>query len=63
LKKFDVLEKKVDPGSHSNIHQRSNVITVESVIDKGDDVDRRRNTMKNVKLNEDVIPHFKYGIQ
>jgi len=40
LKKFDVHGEKVD----------------EELIDKENEVDKRRNTIKNVKLNKDVIP-------
>ena len=46
--------KKINEGTHSNIHQRSNITTMESIIDKEDDADRRKNTIRNVKLNEDV---------
>jgi len=55
LKKFDVEVEKIDEGPYSNIHQKSNVTTIKSIIDKENDVDRRRNTMQNVKLNEDEI--------
>jgi len=60
LKKFHVQVKKVDEDPHSNNHLKSNVTTMKSTIDKEDDDDDkdddiRRNKMKNVKLNEDVI--------
>jgi len=57
-KKVDVQVKKVDGGSHSNIHKRSNVTTMKSTPDKEkeDDADIRRNIKDNVKLKKDVTP-------
>ena len=55
-KKFDFQEEKVLEELHFNIHQRCNVTIMPSTIEKEDDVDKRKNIMKNFKLNEDVIP-------
>ena len=58
-KKVDVQVKKIDGGPRSNIHKRSNATTMKFIIDKEDDADRRRNTKKNIKLKNDVIPQKK----
>ena len=55
MKKYDVQVKKVCGDPHSNIHQRSNVTIIKFIIDKIKDGDRRKNKMKNVKLNEDMV--------
>ena len=41
-----------------NIHKRSNVTTMKSILDKKkeDDADIRRNTKKDTKLKKDVFP-------
>jgi len=48
---------KVNGGSHSNIHKRSNVTTMKSTPDKEkeDDLDIRRNVKDDVKLKKDVM--------
>jgi len=57
-KKVDVQVKKVDEGSHSNIHKRSNATPIKSTLDKEkeDDVDIRRNIKDDAKLKKDVMP-------
>jgi len=56
-KKVDVQVKKVDGGSHSNIHRRSNVTSMKSTPnkEKEDDVDIRRNMKDDAKLKKDVM--------
>jgi len=50
--------KKVDGGSHSNIHKRSNANAMKSTPnkEKEDDVDIRRNMKDDAKLKKDVMP-------
>jgi len=49
--------KKVDGGSHSNIHKRSNATTMKSTPNKEkDDVAIRRNMKDDAKLKKDVMP-------
>jgi len=50
--------KKVDGGSHSNIHKRFNATAMRSTTDKEkeDDVDIRRNMKDDAKLKKDVMP-------
>ena len=57
-KKVDVQVKKVDEGSHSNIHKMSNSTTMKSTPNKGkeDDADIRRNIKDDAKLKNDVMP-------
>ena len=57
-KKVDVQVKKVDGGSHSNIHKRSNASAMKSTPDKEkeDDADIRRNMKDDAKLKKDVMP-------
>jgi len=51
------LWKKVDGGSHSNIHKSSNATPMKSTPDKEkeDDVDIRRNIKDDAKLKKDVM--------
>jgi len=57
-KKVDVQVKKVDGGSHFNIHKRSNVTPMKSTPnkEKEDDADIRRNMKDDAKLKKDVMP-------
>ena len=58
-KKVDVQVKKVDEGSHSNIHKRSNATPMKFTPDKEkkkDDADIRRNVKDDAKLKKDVMP-------
>jgi len=56
LKKFDVQVKKVDRGTHSNIHQKSNVTAMKFIIDKEDDAERRRNKKEYYQCEEICDP-------
>ena len=57
-KKVDVQMKKVDGGSHFNIHKRSNATPMKYTPnkEKEDDADIRRNMKDDVKLKKDVMP-------
>ena len=57
-KKVDVQVKKVDGGSRSNIHKRSNASAMKSTPDKEkeDAADIRRNMKDDAKLKKDVMP-------
>jgi len=50
--------KKVDGGSRSNIHKRSNASAMKSTPDKEkeDAADIRRNMKDDAKLKKDVMP-------
>lgn len=56
MKKFDVHVKKVNKDPHSNIHQNFNVTVIKSTTNKEGHANKRKNTIKNVKLNEDMVP-------
>ena len=49
------MSKKVDGGSHSNIHKRSNAMKSTPNKEKKDDADIRRNMKDDVKLKKDVL--------
>ena len=57
-KKVDVQVKKVDGGSHSNIHKKSNATPMKSTPnkEKENDLDIRRIMKDDAKLKKDVMP-------